>query len=406
MRELLFFPENLTQPLQWATANADGQLALHDPISPAEFAQQAKGLAKKGVTLILPGQQVASYRFAMPKVTGQAKQQAIAFALEGLCSQSLDDVYVIAGDYIDSKQSAMVVAKDYLDGVLLLAKDKHLKVAGIRVDYMLLKMPELGTWTAARLGNDILWRTDQGTGGRVEMALWPFILQQVFDQNNEPPKEVVWTTPDGGEKPPQLSDDLQKLCAEVYQRVPSWLDQMALATSSLYSFNTGENKLRALFNKRKKTVSLAIKMIAGAVVFALVSQIAFTAFVQIKLSKEQALLHQWLVPLGFGSLSLDEIKQRLKSSIEAVEKVQSADGFTYSVSSVTHALSATQKADLQDLTYDAKEGLVLTLPSKDAATIMQSLKAQMPAYQIKLLPVKKSQSAPTTAKIQIHKVVA
>jgi hypothetical protein len=406
MRELLFFPENLTQPLQWATANADGQLALHDPILPAAFGQQAKGLTKKGVVLILPGQQVASYRFAMPKVSGQAKQQAIAFALEGLCSQPLDDVYVIAGDYIDGKQSAMVVAKNYLDGVLLLAKDKHLKVVGIRVDYMLLKMPELGAWTAARLGNDILWRTDQGTGGRVEVALWPFILQQVFDQNNEPPKEVVWTTPDGGEKPPQLSDDLQKLCAEAYQRVPSWLDQSALMTPSLYSFNTGENKLRALFNKRKKTISLAIKVVVGAVVFALVSQIAFTAFVQIKLSKEQALLHKWLVPLGFGNLSLDEIKQRLKNSIEAVEKVQSADGFTYGVSAVTHALSASQKADLQNLTYDAKQGLVLTLPNKDTAAVMQSLKTQMPEYQIKLLSAKKTKQVPTTAKIQIHKVVA
>jgi hypothetical protein len=391
MRELLFFPENLSQPLQWATLNADGQLALHDPIRISEIGA-LKAVNKKGVTLILPGQRVASYRFAMPKVTGQAKQQAIAFALEGVCSQPLEDLYVISGDYVDGKQSAMVIDRDYLDHVLQVTKANHLKVVAIFVDYMLLKKPALSSWVATCSGKDVLWRTDQGTGGRVEAALWPFIIEQMFDQAKRVPKSIVWTLAAGNPKPPALPDDCIVRCEENFQEVPSWLNQASLNESSHYQFNLGSNKLRSLFNKRKRSLGLTVKVFISVLIFSLLSQIAFTAFVQIKLNKESSVLNRWLKPMGLGQMPLGEIKMRLKAAIESAEKVQAADGFSYSVSAMAHALTAQQKNLLIGLRYDANIGLTLEFPKKNISQVMQSLKKSMPTYQVTIQSPKKPKS--------------
>jgi type II secretory pathway component PulL len=393
MRELLFLPENLAQPLRWATYAPDGSMALHDPIIDGSVSAY-KNLNKKGVTLIIPGQQAPSYRFSMPKVTGQAKQQAIAFALEGICSQSLDDVYVIAGDYVNGKQSAVVIEKPYLDGALQLAKDKGLKVLAIQIDYMLLKKPQAHAWVATQIEHDILWRTDEGTGGRVEAQLWPVILSQIFDQKNRPFRELIWSLDDHRVKPLALPESLQKQCAEFFQTTLSWIDPNSLQSPSLYVFNIGSNALRSLLDKRKKIHSRAFVIFTCAIVFALISQASFTAFVDIKLSKEQALLNTWLKPLGFENTSLYEIKSRLKQAIASAQTMQSADSFTLIISAIAPLLSQDEKNQLINISYTTQSGLTLEFPMDHVAAITQHLKMQMPSYEVnQIMPSKGEDSS-------------
>ena len=404
MRELLFLPENLAHPLQWATYNADGYLALHDPMA-AESLNAYKNLSKKGVTLVLTGHKAHSYRFSMPKVSGQAKQQAISFALEGICSQSLEEVYVIPGDYIHGKQSAVIVDRCYLDDVLNLVKDNGLKVTGIYIDYMLLKNPDLSTWIVAPIEKDIVWRTDQGIGGRVEASLWPFILSQIFEQNNQPPVELMWTLDNDAQSPIALPDDLEKKCSQVSLKVPSWIDPISLKTPPLYPLNIGQNKLSSFFDNRKKTLSRAFIVFISAIIFSLLCQISFTAFVQIKLNKEQAILNQWLAPLGFEHMSLYEIKDRITRAIESVEKMQLANNFTYSVSAVGKALNQDEKNELLGISYTSQAGLTLEFSNINVHTIAQQLKVQMPSYQVTVMTPDKGNSS-NSSLIAIKKVGA
>jgi len=403
MRELLFFPENLTKPLQWASYDLDGQLALHDPIE-KEALGHLKPVSKKGVTLVLPGQRVASYHFPMPRVTGQAKEKAIAFALEGVCSQSLEEVYVIPGDYIDGKQSAMVIDQVYLDGVLGIAKECRLKVMAIRVDYMLLKKPEFSSWVATCAGNDVLWRTDESTGGRVEATLWPFILQQIFDQNKRLPKVILWVLTGAGSKPQPLPEQVASSCEETFKEVSSWVDVNALASHTHYQFNVGPNKLRSLFNKRKKSLSRTIKILVSAIIFSVVSQLAFTTFLQIKLNKERSVLNKWLTPLGLSEVPLSEIKLRLKRAIQSAEKVQAEDSFVYMLSQVTNGLSPEEKTALISLSFDTKQGLILQFPRAMVVQIAQILKQKMPAYQVAVQPIKKHKPS-STGFVMVKQVV-
>lgn len=403
MRELLFFPENLAQPLKWATYSPDGALVFSEPVK-AEALSDYKQQKRKAVTIILPGQQASTYRFAMPKISGAAKQQAIAYAIEGLCSQSLEDVYVVAGDYIDGQQSALVIDKAYLDGVLQMAKEQHLIVQNIHIDYMLLKKPELASWTVTQIKQDILWRTDQGTGGRIEQSLWPIILQQVFVDKKHVPKEFIWTLWDD-KKPSALPEQLEKMVTEIFLEVPSWIDPQSLSSPALYQLNIGPNKLRTIFNKRKKTLWKTSQLLVAVVVLAIISQAAFTLFIQIKLNKETAILHKILMPLGMGNMPLSAIKQRLKHSIEQIEKVQALDGFTYSVSDISQFIPAANKNDLLSMIYDQKSGLKLEFPKDKMAAVVQALKIAMPTYNISIQEDNKKQQA-STGWISIKKVVA
>ncbi len=403
MRELLFLPENLAQPLQWATYSVDGHLTFHESIVSRSL-DTLKDLNKRGVTLIIPGEQAPSYRFSMPKVSGQAKQQAIAFALEGVCSQSLDDIYVIPGDYIQGKQSAVIIDKHYLDSVLKLAKDKGLKVAGLHIDYMLLKKPGVSSWVAAPIGKDILWRTDQDTGGRIEAVLWPFIFSQIFHQNHPHIQTLVWTV-EGEDKPMMLPGDDLKQCTQVIEKVPSWIDPASLQTVPLYSLNLGDNKLHSFFNKRKKNFSLAAWVFLTMLILSVISQIAFTAFVDIKSNKEQTLLNRWLAPLGFQGMSLPQIKDKLTNTMSFVEKMQLADTFSYSLSAVAALLNPEEKNQLVGMSYSTQSGLMLQFSIADVSLIAKQLSMQMPNYQVSVVTPKKG-DASTAGSIVIKKVAA
>ncbi len=404
MRELLFLPENLAQPLQWATYSVDGHLTLLESIVSNSF-DTLKDLNKRGVTLIIPGEQAPSYRFSMPKVSGQAKQQAIAFALEGVCSQSLDEIYVIPGDYIHGKQSAVIIDKHYLDSVLKLAKDTGLKVVGLHIDYMLLKKPELSSWVASPIGKDILWRTDQDTGGRIEAVLWPFIFSQIFHHNHPHIQTLVWTVQEPEDIPMMLAGDDIKQCTQVIEKVPSWIDPASLQSVPLYSLNLGDNKFRSFFNKRKKNFSLAAWIFLTILILSVISQVAFTAFVDMKSNKEQRLLNRWLIPLGFQGMSLPQIKDKLTNTMSLVEKMQLADTFTYSISAVAALLNPEEKNQLVGMSYSTQSGLMLQFSIADVSLIAKQLSMQMPNYQVSLVTPKKGEAS-TTAFIAIKKVSA
>ena len=401
MRELLFFPENLADPLLWGSYHPSGELALHDSIKPSEL-KAVKALTKKGLTVVLPGQQVASYRFTMPKVTGHAKLQAITFALEGVCSQSIDDIYVIPGDYIDGKQSAMVIDKIYLNDVLLFIKDHNLKVISIVVDYMLLKLPKLSTWELTKLDHDVLWRTDYGTGGRVEESLWPWILEKIFAEESNEPKELVWTLTDKKAAIPKLPDNIKDHCQQTTLQVPSWINKNALDMPTVYQFNVGEYRLRHLFNKGKKTVKRLVWTLIISVVVACVSQAAFTTFIQVKFNKEQQILNQWLTPLGYANMPLDELKRKLIQAIQAAKFVQSQDNYLYDLAAVTKVLTPARMNSLHGLTYN-KQLLTLSFPKNIGNDVVKQLQNNMPGYTVTLQPTNKKKPS-SFALITVKKV--
>jgi hypothetical protein len=382
MRELLFFPENLASPLQWASYSQDGKLTLQDAVLPNAW-KGVDRLAKKGIALIISGQQVASYRFAMPKVTGNARDQAIAFALEGICSQPLDEIYVIGGEYINGKQSALVIQKAYLDGVLAFAKEHNLKITSIRIDYMLLAKPEPQCWTVAQVNGDVLWRTDTDTGGRVEAALWPFILEQV-EQEEHLAKKIVWQQAKGDPKPLPLPDKLKDYVKQEIVDVPSWIDQQAIDSTPNHQLNIGQNRFRALFNRRKQAMGRAIKILVAAIVIAILAQVSYTVFVRVRFHQVNKMVQSWLKPAGFANIPLDQVKQRLESAIAGGEKMQADNGFLLTLSAVSQALSAVQFKAISQATYTVKNGLALKMPQKQVSSVLATLQQHMPSYTVRV----------------------
>ena len=318
----------------------------------------------------------------MPTVNGNQRQQAIEYALEGYCGASLDEVYVVPGPYADGKQAVLVVQRSYLDPLLAALGGQKIQVSTITVDYLLLPPPSPSCWRVVAIDEDIMWRSSAVMGGRIEAGLWPFVLTQLHAKH-ELPGEMCWLQ-DDIIPPPPLPESLVTECAEVIEQRVSWLDTEQLA-SCLFQLNTGPYKLR-LYQSSKRHMLKRLSIFAVTIgLIALLSQGLFTAFLQFKLQKEQAIFAKVMAPLGLARLSIDQVRQHLEQTIAVAQQAQKADDFTFLVSQLAHNITKSQRKLIHGLSYQAGKGLFISVSAASASSLFVKL-ASLPGYVATLMP--------------------